>query len=260
MYKCPFCNTTSVKETNKSFTSWVEVNNHVRMCNKNDNSVIINKKYGIIAISELCSLTPKEIKNKYKDADLHRQTSYLKDIGKLPKSFTLKVTYSDEELIDYLKLFVETYQVPPTMRSLNADSIFPNARTYQDRFGSWKNALALVDVNKNSANGKYAFYTKALDGHLYRSKAEALFCNRYLYNKYKYIIEPKYPEPHNKYFDWYVPELQLYIELDGQLRPKTIVDKIEIIKANNLKCLIVPYTTVTIRKYETIEDLYQFIV
>lgn len=42
------------------------------------------------------------------------------------------------------------------------------------------------------------------------------------------LLEPKYPKPHNKYYDWYIRELDLYIELDGGLRPQVIAEKITI--------------------------------
>lgn len=63
------------------------------------------------------------------------------------------------------------------------------------------------------------------------------FADTFLYGNYTYDIEPKYPEPHNRYYDWYVHELDLYIELDGGIRPEVIKEKVSINKklGRNLK-------------------------
>jgi hypothetical protein len=59
-----------------------------------------------------------------------------------------------------------------------------------------------------------------------------------LYNKFVYTIEPEYPKL-NLLYDWYLPEIDLYIELDGNLRPETIEYKKIINEKLKRVCLII---------------------
>ena len=78
------------------------------------------------------------------------------------------------------------------------------------------------------------------DNKLYRSNAEVYFVTKYLFNKIDYIIEPNYPKPYNKKrYDWYIPSLDLYIELDGGCRPEAISEKIEINKILGRQLLLI---------------------
>ena len=61
------------------------------------------------------------------------------------------------------------------------------------------------------------------------SRLESTFVNKFLYNKYKYIIEPNYPDSTWRY-DWYIPSLDMYIELFGGLRPERLAEKIQLNK------------------------------
>ena len=106
-------------------------------------------------------------------------------------------------------------------------------------------AIEAAGFEPNIQNG-FGIDTYGLDGHLYRSQAEAYFADNFLYGKYKYVVEPKYPEPHNKFYDWYIEDLNVYIELDGGLRPQVIEEKIEINKNLGRKLLV--YTTEQIYK------------
>lgn len=150
----------------------------------------------------------------------------------------LENAYTKENLLNYIHKFVfETNKIPITKDFIDNNK-YPSYVTYQKYFGSWNKAIEAAGYSPNIQNG-FGINTKGLDGHLYRSRAEAYFCDNYLFNKVEYEIEPKYPEPYNKWYDWYLPESDTYIELDGGLRPKTITEKIKINKQLNRKLLII---------------------
>ena len=59
-----------------------------------------------------------------------------------------------------------------------------------------------------------------------------------MFKKHDYIYEPKYDNS-NKRYDFYLPNLDLYIEVDGQIRhPSIMQEKIRINKEENKKLLI----------------------
>jgi len=156
----------------------------------------------------------------------------------IPANNTPHTKYTKLELLNYLWDYIaETGQLPK-QRTFNNNAIYPHSRTYADHFGTWNKAIEEAGYEPN-ANDGYGQRTEALDGVLYRSWNEAEFCNKFLFEQYNYVIEPKYPKPYNKYYDWYIKELDLYIELDGGIRPETIKEKIQINKLLNRNLLVV---------------------
>ena len=87
-----------------------------------------------------------------------------------------------------------------------------------------------MDASFEPNNDGFGNRTKALDNILYRSWFEATFVNKWLYNKEEYIYELKYPDPYIFLYDFYLPKRDLYIEIDGELRPETILNKIRVNK------------------------------
>jgi hypothetical protein len=158
-----------------------------------------------------------------------------------------------EGIIAAIQLFYLENNVIPIKNDFLKNNKYPSSSSVITTFGSWNAAIEAAGLPiKNTST--YGVPTKALDKHLYRSKAEAYFVNNYLFNKYEYVIEPKYPNPHNKYYDWYISSLDLYIELDGELRPETIKEKVEINKQLNRNCLFIK--TKDIYKGYTFEVFY----
>lgn len=133
--------------------------------------------------------------------------------------------------------------IPPT---------YPSRMVAVRIFGSWNKAIEAAGYTPNIQNS-LGVNTRALDGYIYRSKAEAYFVDTFLFNKYEYIVEPPYPEKYNKYYDWYIPSLNLYIELDGGLRPETTKEKIAINKLLQRKCLFIDIFK--LQKTSSLEDL-----
>jgi hypothetical protein len=142
-----------------------------------------------------------------------------------------KLVFSKHTIISKIQEYVSITNKLPNSKQNNNYIVkdFPTATTVRKYFGTWNNAIEAAGYIPNIQNG-FGINTEGLDGHLYRSSAEAYFADTFLYNKYIYDIEPKYPKPYNRYYDWYIPSLGLYIELDGGIRPDTTKEKIIINK------------------------------
>ena len=144
----------------------------------------------------------------------------------------INIKNTDEELINKIIEFFILNKRIPTRRE-----ILPSSSIYQKRFGSWNKAIIKAGFEPDYNDG-FGIRTIAKDGRLYRSKAEAYFVDTFLYGKHKYEYERKY-DNHNKYYDFYLPDLNLYIELDGELRPQVIQEKIQINKEENKNLLVI---------------------
>lgn len=239
-YKCPYCGQNSYAKTSKNkgvFLDWQAVVRHTSKCNKNDNSFIVTKEYGPLPTEYVLSADLKELKSKYPKVRFSDKLKHLKRNNIIPDKRPLRLEYSKDSIISYILAYVQDTGKIPTNRD-TIGTIFPSNKPIIAIFGSWNAAIEAAGFTPTIQNG-FGVNTKAKDGHLYRSKAEAYLVDTYLYGIYDYIIEPKYPEPHNKIYDWYIPSLNLYIELDGGLRPEVIKDKIEINKILNRNCIII---------------------
>ena len=236
-YKCPYCGADSYAKKGKKegkFTSWLVVNKHVSSCVKHDKSFLIDNFYGPIHIDTINSLSVLQLKIQYPKLKV-RYKSLIKNNG---KNYSIK--WSKDSIIQAIKSFYSKNNKIPAARDFNNTNYeYPNTTTVKRHFGTWNAAIEAAGFPPNIQNG-FGIDTYGLDGHLYRSLYEAYFADTYLYSKYEYVIEPKYPEPYNKYYDWYIPSLDLYIELDGGCRPETTKEKLAINKILNRKLLLLP--------------------
>lgn len=245
-FKCPYCNQNSYAATSKFtgyFPDWKAVSRHTSRCDKNTGEYTFNEVYGPLHWSEFA-------KDKYYITYTYPKLIKISNILRTFRYKGYKVTnmhkISDNTILfDYLILWIEENKTIPSVFDWKYNTKYPNITRITAKFGSWNNFIKAAGYNPNIQNG-FGINTKGLDGHLYRSRAEAYFCDNYLFNKVEYVIEPKYPEPYNKWYDWYLPESDTYIELDGGLRPKVITEKIEINKQLNRKLLVI-----------AIEDIYK---
>lgn len=147
--------------------------------------------------------------------------------------------WTKQEIIHSIQLFVEKHgKIPQTRDFENSDGKYPSNPTIQKHFGSWNKAIEQSGFEADYNNG-FGVRTQGKDGHLYRSKAEAYFADTFLFGQYEYEVEPKYPEPHYKWYDWYISELDCYIELDGGVRPHVIQEKVEINKVLGRTLLVI---------------------
>ena len=165
-----------------------------------------------------------------------------------------KIEWDKAKIINSVLEYYNTFNSIPTSKDFRANTIkYPHSHIINKLFGSWNNLIESCNLPISIKNG-YGLLTKAKDGHVYRSSAEAYFVDQYLYNKYEYIIEPKYPNPYNSLlYDWYIPALDLYIELDGNLRPETTKEKISINNKLNRNCKFID--TALIYKKQLLESL-----
>lgn len=246
-YCCPYCGQNSYAKTSKNngaFSSWQVVIKHIATCSKNNKSFLVDKIYGPIPVELLNTLPPKVIKVKYPKLKLQ----YRRTLNK--QSYTIQ--WSKETIISAIKDFYsKTNRIPAAREFDNVDYEYPTPRTVRKYFGTWNTAIEAAGFKANTQSG-FGINTIAKDGNLYRSKAEAYFCDNFLFEKYKYVVEPKYPEPHNKYYDWYIPSLDLYIELDGNCRPEVVVDKRILNKQLGRNCLFIDISE--IYKKQSLQD------
>jgi hypothetical protein len=192
---------------------------------------------------------------------------YVETTGKIPLSDDIRKAFSASTVINYggaISLIKEAgfesiNKSPYTFNGEHFMNLFSNwcleenrlltSREFEQRanvarstiaehFGSWNEFVEEAGYTPDYNNG-WGVRTKGRDNNLYRSKAEAYFCDIYLFEKYDYQIEVRYPDKRKKY-DWYIPSLNLYIELDGGIRPEVTKDKISINKELNRTLWVIP--------------------
>jgi len=239
-YKCPYCGQNSYKDKTKGvFTSWSAISRHVSKCTMNTHDIIIDKLHGPITVSEINSTPIKVLKNKYKGLKLAELTRTVRRNGISIKNITDATSFNKENIILLLQQYFSEFNRVPSTRDLDTTSsnIYPSTATLRKYFGSFNNAIVAAGLEPTIQNG-YGTDTIGKDGHLYRSKSEAYFSDSYLFNIYKYVVEPKYESPYGYWsYDWYISDLNLYIELDGGIRPYRIEEKINLNKFLNKRCL-----------------------
>ena len=149
-----------------------------------------------------------------------------------------KPSWDKQSIILAIKAFVELNTCIPKLRDFKYSEGYPDPDTVQKYFGSWNKGIEAAGFQPNIQNG-FGINTIAKDGKLYRSAHEAYFVDTYLYGKYDYAVEPKYPSPYSYYYDWYIPSLDLYIELDGGCRPYRTKEKLAINQAKDINCIFI---------------------
>lgn len=240
---CPYCD--------KVLSTFKAVRAHTSKCSKNTGEYSISAEYGPIHYTELTNTQYKILKNKYPNISLSSIVRKFKEIGLLPKYYVLRPVITKDYLIKQIQHYVNTHGHIPSSKDFNFGNCEESCTyTYIKYFGSWNSAIEAAGYIPNIQNG-YGTNTKAIDGNLYRSQAEAYFVDNFLFGIYEYIVEPSYPEKYNKIYDWYIPSLDLYIELDGGIRPEITKQKIEINKLLNRHCLFIPVQTIYNKKQLT---------
>lgn len=234
--KCPYCLTDSKIRDNKKFVNWEEVNNHVKNCNLNNKTYIIFKEYGPLKVSYINSFNSiGHFKQEYPNI---KCSTYMWKYYRNNYGLTLSKgpTWTKDKVIDKILEVYKNLGKTPTAAEIRNIENFPSVTTVQTLFGSWNNAIIAAKLDTNYGN-QFGIPTKGIDNRLYRSRAEAYFVDNYLYNKYVYEYEPKYGN--GWYYDFYLPEKDLYIEIDGNCRPDRIKEKVEFNFNKNINCLII---------------------
>ena len=233
-YKCPYCGQNSLKLNKVPFQDWLQVRNHAKMCKKSDKTYSICTYHGPIKYSEYDRYESiKDLKIDY--PNLSFNITYFTTLRKRGIVKIGQKRWSPETIVSSIKDYYKLYNKVPEERDFTGTK-YPVHNTVIKHCGSWNNAIKLAGFQPNMSD-TYGTPTIALDGIKYKSNFEANFVNKYLYNKYSFSYE--LPYGNGWYFDFYIKELNLYIEVTDYIKPKRIVDKIEYCKLNNIKLLIV---------------------
>lgn len=255
IYKCPYCGNSQSKKV--KYRSWKGVAAHSVNCNQYTGEYVINLDKGPIHYSYFVNNTTESLKNEFGVTKYRDMLDKFRVNGFITPDNSKK--YSKEQCIGAIRHMANLIGKTPTSEHFRkTGGKYPCIQYITEMFGSWNAALIEAGFELHHKSELYGVPSIGLDGHQYRSKAEARFSNRYLYGKFDYIIEPKYPTEYHKWYDWYVPELSLYIELDGGIRPEVIKEKIKINKLLCRKCLIIPTYTIRSPNRNILEDFMEF--
>ena len=236
-YKCPYCGRDSYSESRGSkkqgkFENWKSVTAHLPSCDKNNKSYIICQFYGpieVYLINKYSSID--EFKRDFPSISIHpSRWRTLRNSGIINLR---KIVWSKEDCLVAIKDYYNKYKRTPTYNEFNISNFpeYPSGGTICNNFGTWNQAIDEAGLELNEK--QFGTPTTAKDNILYRSRTEAYFVDNYLYEKYTYEYEPKYI---NKpwFYDFYIKELNLFIEITDYIDPVRIVDKIKYNKENNI--------------------------
>lgn len=218
---------------NKNFSSWKSVRGHVSSCPKNTNNYLICTYYGFISYAEIESY-PTILAFRKKYPNISYSNGYFTKLRKY-KNLHLTQNWSKEAILSAIKDFYAENNRIPRMREFTDIIKYPSFTTVKKYFGSWNKAVEAAGFIANIQNG-FGYNTYGKDGELYDSFLEAYFVDNYLYEKY--IYEYYKPYPNGWFSDFYLPEQDLYIEIDGGCRPHRIKEKINFCNSNKLNLLV----------------------
>lgn len=249
-YKCPYCGTN--KGSKGYFNSWTSVVVHIRYCKEATGEYIIHKDKGPVHYTTILNTPVEELKNLYGGTKLRDIQQKFKKLGFI--NIDIYKKYNKQDVIKAIQNKAqELGRVPTNTDFRKTNGEYPSIGFITKEFGSWLAALNAAGYRPDSS-ALYGRPTVAKDGHKYRSKAEADFANKFLYKQYDYIIEPAYASG-DYIYDWYVKELDLYIELDGGIRQGIIQTKMRINDSHNINCLYVPYKQIYLVNNKTLQQL-----
>jgi hypothetical protein len=238
-YACPYC-LKNTKYNGAKFDSWKSIRSHLRRCTLNSKSYMICEYYGPISFRTLESYPSiQAFKKDYPKLSFHsNQWSTLRRRHNLD----IFRAYSKEDCITLIQQFYKENNRIPTGYEFENSS--PERTTIIKIFGTWNSAIKASGFIPSESNG-FSIRTKGKDGILYDSKVEAYFSDNYLYGKYTYNYEPKYGD--GRLFDFYIKELDVYIEIDGGFADEVkgyrakMNNKIQYCLENNIKLLVIPF-------------------
>lgn len=130
-------------------------------------------------------------------------------------------------LTEYLKDIVEKTKIIPVRRDFTLkNGYLVDRNTVIQVFGTWNAFIESANLpTRLECNLNNCRTVSHQDKKLYKSALEAYFVDNFLFEKYQYEYEKPYGN--GWFYDFYLPDLDLYIELDGGLRPQRIQEKIE---------------------------------
>ena len=239
MFKCPYCNISTFTKASQQkhkklyFDSWKSVAAHIAHCKFNNHEYYTHPILGPIhyldITNELVNTNNLIIHTILGTFEKHK----LKCINYHPAEILTK-----EKIINSMKQFYIINNKIPSILDCNSELLPFSDSSVRRHCVSWKNALFLAGLPDIIYPTNFSKPTKAKDNILYRSRLEAYFVDTCLYNKYKYIYEVPYNDGTRKKYAFYLPDLDLYIEVAGGLNPSIIESKIKINKDLNRKLLV----------------------
>ena len=236
-YKCPYCEKTHYSAKKQRFNNWKAIRAHAKTCTKNSNSYMICEYYGPISLDVLNRYdNTQNFRKDYPNIsfNLSSQWQSLRKSGKTE----IKTIYKDWDALSIINSIKEFHTINnriPQSREFIGDTNYPSYTTVIRHFDSWNLAIEASGFIANYDNG-FGVRTVALDGILYRSKMEAYFVDKYLYNIHKYEYEKPYGN--GWFYDFYLPDKDLHIELTAGIKPERIKEKIIFNETNNRNFLV----------------------
>ena len=109
--------------------------------------------------------------------------------------------YADDELLGFLKEFYQETGKAPSIGDFNLNPEYPNYGTYVNRFGSWSNALKLVELDVDKMIGK---------GILETSNQKARFSEMIVIDRFKNGITDLSGKNQNSPYDGICPNGKTY--------------------------------------------------
>lgn len=235
---CPYCHQDKTWD-NKQFKNWYAVSVHTGHCLKNNGEYFIDSIAGPIHKSELENNSTKYLRYLYPGLKRHPNLIRANFAERGIKLNNYITGWQKEELLLIGKDFIAEYK-SIDYEKFKYNPSFPSSTTIEKYFGSWNNYLQKLGIKLNS---DFGIKTYGKDNVLYRSKLEADFSNKFLYKKYSYEYEVKYPNPYKFLYDFYIKELNCYVEIAGLASLPWYMDRIikkrKINKELNRKLIIV---------------------
>jgi len=221
-YKCPYCKS-KYTSSNKLLKNWKSVRAHTSNCKLNTKEFTICEYYGPISFTTINSYT--NIASFKKDYPyLSFSEGIFKQLRKHNKIKLKEQSWDTESIIKAILEFYTTEKYVPTARNFDSNPKYPSRTTVTKYFESWNTAIEAAGLISNFST--YGKTVTAKDGNKYRSALEAHFVNEFLMNKYEYNYEVFYP---NKLwlYDFYLPKLDLYIEVNGLIDTPEYAQKLK---------------------------------
>lgn len=186
---------------------------------------------------------------KYPSDDIYRKNfnSWENALMLAGLTYTSNFYWSTTEIINSIKIFYKEHNRIPQSKEFANNSKYPSYTTVISRFKYWNTAISKAGFTPNYES-QFGIRTLGLDGIWYMSRMEAYFADNYLYNKLIYEYEKPYGN--GWWYDFYLPEKDLYVELDGFLRPERMKEKIKFNELNNRKLLVLTKTQVYKKDFE----------
>jgi len=167
--------------------------------------------------------------------------------------------YKKEDIIIAIQKFFQENKRIPYFRDFQRNPKYPGRDAAIRLFGSWNKAIEASGFTPNIQTG-FGVNTLGKDGILYASAVEAYFSDNFLFSKFDYIYEPSYPDNSGRKFDFYVPALSLFIEINGEIKDENfkylqkIKEKEQFCRDKNINCIFILKSAIYKKDFKLTRD------